>query len=290
MSKKKTDQTLNKCDELIERLQQLKKAITTVGSTMAPSNRKPVNGLGAGWSMDPSTGSLHHSTQGIISTFKHPEGYFQIKHGGRSVGRAASPAEAGAKIKSYVQALRPDDTGMHNMDPMAMKNEDAQPMSPLEARKKAVKDRMKKAESERDPAKRAAAEEAERLKKNFSSRPTWANHSGVPNGDAEVLKAQAANPAIQGEDALANQLANMMAGKAMLGNPPKQPTDQEMFGHLVPSEEQIQKAEKSWGGAINNWLEEASKPISSRFASQEEEEAYWASIRVSDRDDGKSGY
>ena len=123
---KKTNSTLNKCDELINRLQELKKALTTVDSKQATSNRKPVTGMGLGWSMDPGTGALHHSTQGIISTFKHPDGYYQINHGGRSVGRAMSPADAGLKIKNYVRGLRPDDTGMHNMDPMAMKSEDVE--------------------------------------------------------------------------------------------------------------------------------------------------------------------
>jgi hypothetical protein len=39
-----------------------------------------------------------------------------------------------------------------------------------------------------------------------------------------------------------------------------------------------------------HWLKEAQKPISQNFRSEEEEIAYWNSIKVSDRDDGKSGY
>ena len=35
---------------------------------------------------------------------------------------------------------------------------------------------------------------------------------------------------------------------------------------------------------------EAAKPISKRFASEEEEIAYWNNIKVADRDDGSSGY
>jgi hypothetical protein len=72
----------------------------------------------------------------------------------------------------------------------------------------------------------------------------------------------------------------------MLGNPPKQPTDEQLFGHLVPSEEAIQKAENSWNNKMS-WLEEAQRPISARFNSEQDEAAYWDSIKVhgSSRDD-----
>lgn len=342
MSKKKTDSTLNKCDELIERLQELKKALTTTGSSMAPSNRSPVSGLGAGWSMDPSTGALHHSTQGIISTFKHPDGYYQIKHGGRNVSRAADPAEAGLKIRSYVKNLRPDDTGMHLGDPMAMKSEDDVEKSgygPKRGGQYTVADNVKrkarnigdvagegpntnvKAYSSKagqlsakqqaaleakkakklsgpviqyTPEQLAAAREAYKLKKNFEEGP-WAAHAPVPNGDEEVLKAQKVNPAVVGEDAMALQLASMMNGKAMLNPNHRQPTSEDMImaGErmgLGANPELIKNTDQQWGGALNNWLAEACKPISQRFESQEEEEAYWANIKVSDRDDGKSGY
>ena len=139
------------------------------------------------------------------------------------------------------------------------------------------------------PAQAAAIEEASKLKKNAENLP-WVTHAKVPNGDAEVKRLQRTNPVATGENAMANQLANMMAGRAMLGNkPPRQPTNEEMFGHLVPNEEQIKKAESEWSNRMN-WLQEAVKPISARFKSAEEEEKYWASIKVTDRDDGKSGY
>jgi hypothetical protein len=56
---------------------------------------------------------------------------------------------------------------------------------------------------------------------------------------------------------------------------------------LAPSEEMLKAGEQQWGGAINNWLAEAQKPISARFSSEEEEAAYWDSIKVngSSRDD-----
>jgi hypothetical protein len=95
---------------------------------------------------------------------------------------------------------------------------------------------------------------------------------------------------VDNEFAVANQLAKMMQGKSMLGNrPPAQPTDEEMFGRFVTPEEEVKKAEDRWQNGINNWLVEASKPIK-QFASEAEEQAYWASIKVSDRDDSKSGF
>jgi hypothetical protein len=86
-----------------------------------------------------------------------------------------------------------------------------------------------------------------------------------------------------------------MAGRNMLGiKPPPQlsPSDFIKAGEqmgLAPSEEQLQKAEHDWNNRFN-WLQEAMKPISSRFNSPEEEEAYWRSIKVVDKDDGKPGF
>ncbi|CAM6003910.1 unnamed protein product [Sphagnum balticum] len=136
------------------------------------------------------------------------------------------------------------------------------------------------------PEQIAAINEANKLKKNVEGQP-WVTHSGVPNADEELAKQQATNPVNRAEDIMANQLANVMANKAMLGiQPPPQPTNEQLFGHLVPNEDQIQKAESAWGNRMN-WLQEAVQPISSRFNSPEEEQAYWDSIKVntSSKDD-----
>ena len=226
----KTDKTLNKCDELIDKLTELKKSLT---ATNVSSNRKSVSGLGAGWSQNPSNGDFHHSTHGVISTTPHPEGGYQITHGGGVVGRVNSMTEAGAKIREHVGKLGSLGTNMYN-------------------------------------------------------RPSTDLPGPTKMGKPTVNKSS--NPVEKAENLMSNQLANVMAGRSMLGTPPpRQPTDQEMFGHLVPNEEEIQKAEASWGNKMN-WLEEAVKPIASRFNSEAEEQAYWDSIKVSDRDDGKSGY
>lgn len=336
MSTKKTDKTLQKCDELIDRLQELRKALTAVN---VASNRRPVNALGAGWSQDPSTGMFHHSTHGMIATSKHPDGYYEIKHGGRPVGRAMDMGEAGKKILNYVKTLQPLDTGMHSGDPMSFgKDEEGMSKSnygpkgagqystPDNARRKAknigesagegtntnikaystkpgqlsakqqASLEAKKAKAlsgpvkQYSPAQIAAINEARKLKKNAEETP-WVTHGAVPNADQELAKLNKVNPVQKSEDVIATQLANMMAGRAMLGTPPpRQPTDQEMFGHLVPSEQMIKSAEEKWNGMHTDWLKEAMKPISSRFASEEEEMEYWSSIKVADRDDGKPGY
>ena len=123
-----------------------------------------------------------------------------------------------------------------------------------------------------------AEENAKRgLKKN-----AWGQHLEFPNGDEMVERYQPGKYETN-EDRYANDLANLMNNRSLLGTqPPPQPTDQQMFGHLAVTEEQVKKSEQEWGGAINNWLAEATKPISSRFASEEEEVAYWNSIKVSD--------
>jgi hypothetical protein len=271
----------------------------------------------------------------MISTTKHPDGYYQVNHGGRSIGRAASPGDAGMKIKNYVKNLQPGDTGMHNVDSMALKDEDGVGKSDygkfkggsqydatanlkrkannvgdvagegkntnvkafstkpgqLSAKQQAAKTPYKGAAGpvkKWTPEQIAAENEARKLKKNADG--PWVTHASVPNADEEVKNLQKTNPVNKAEDIMSTQLANMMAGRAMLGiKPPAQPTDQEMFGHLIPTEEQIEKAEQGWNNRLN-WLEEAIKPISSRFNSPEEEAQYWASIKVADRDDGKSGY
>ena len=334
---KKTDQTLNKCDELIEKLTELKKAL---GAPNVQSNRKPVNTLKVGWSQDPSTGALHHSTHGVISPGKQSDGTFKPVHGGKVLGTYSNIADAGKAMGAHARTLQGADTGMHNRaspnvpsgpklgtgNAWAAKSEDDKELdksnygkfkggsqyNPADNVKRKmgntsdqvmnqnVKSYTHRATERKVPSgpagpvkqytpeQIAAINEARKLKKNAEGQP-WANHAGVPNADQEVEKIQKTNPVDKAENLMANQLANMMAGKAMLGNPPKQPTDEEMFGHLVPSEEEIQKAESAWGNRMN-WLEEAVKPIASRFDSPEEEQAYWDSIKVRDSGHGDYGF
>lgn len=330
MSNKKTDQTLKKCDDLIDRLQELKKAL---GAVNVASNRKPVNALGVGWSQDPGTGAFHHSTHGVISTVPHPEGGFSIRHGGGEVGRVGDISQAGLKIKKYVSGLRGHDTGMYNrpspqmpghpdMDKSDYGPKGGGQYNPADnARRKmnnvgierfgnqSVKSYTGRATQHKEktgpagpvkqytPEQIAAINEARKLKKAAESK-SWTTHNQLPNADEEVQKLAKTNPPEVAENLMANQLAKLMQGKAMLQPnmpfatiPPAQATDEELFGHLVVTEEMEKAAEAQWqGNAFNAFLQEATKPISSRFASEEEELAYWNSIKVSDKPDGNSGY
>lgn len=92
-----------------------------------------------------------------------------------------------------------------------------------------------------------------------------------------------------------DEAARALAKIAPLGKQKLQPTNSDMEQSainmgLAVTEQQAEAMEKGHQSAITDWFAEAMKPISQRFSSPEEEEAYWASVRVSDRDDGKSGY
>lgn len=121
---------------------------------------------------------------------------------------------------------------------------------------------------------------------NKSSKTTRSANNNKANNTKDFNK----NNENAQDKALANRLASILSQRNMLGTVPKQPTNKELFGHLVPNEQMIKTAEDKWNNVHTDWLKEAVKPISSRFSSEEEEEAYWASIKVSDRDDGKPGY
>jgi hypothetical protein len=151
--------------------------------------------------------------------------------------------------------------------------------------------RIQAAANKKAPIKQWTPEEIEAENVKRGLKKSWGQHLPFPSAEEEIMR-YAQNQKVQGgEDALANQLASLMQGKSMFGNqPPPQPTDEQMFGHLIVTEEMAKAREKEWGGTINNWLAEATKPISQRFGSQEEELAYWAKIQVADIDDGKSGY
>jgi hypothetical protein len=311
---KKTNKTLEKCDALIDTLTQLKKALG--GVTSVASSRKPVNGLGTGWSQDPGTGALHHSTHGVISTRKHPEGGFEVRHGGGVVGRTSTIGEAGAHIKNYIGGLgslaptkkaeeaEKSDYGKFKggsqYDAAANAKRKAGNIGADKVGTQSVKAYSKNVMAPKvpkgpagpvkqyTPEQIAAINEANKLKKTAENLP-WVTHGSVPNADREVQLLRKTNPAIPGEDAMAGQLANMMNSRAMMRPDHRQPTSEDMImaGQVMgiaPSEEQVAKAEQQWGGAINNWLAEASKPISQRFASEEEEMAYWHAIPVRGND------
>lgn len=146
--------------------------------------------------------------------------------------------------------------------------------------------------NKKQPVRRFTPEEIEAENKKRGLKKAWGQHLPFPSAEEEIMKL-AKETAQVGEDHVANQLAQMMHSKALLSNF-KQPSSQEFEAAgeamgMGVSEEMAKNAEQQWNGAINNWLAEATKPISQRFASEEEELAYWSKIKVSDSG-GDHGY
>lgn len=134
--------------------------------------------------------------------------------------------------------------------------------------------------------------EAQYGKQPIKKSDEWAQHNSIPSAEEEIMKFAKSNKTQSGEEVSANQLMNLMQNKNMLGEkihpaikdmfaaPPPQPTDQQMFGHLAVTEEMEKANNEKWQKGAFGWLAEAAQPISQRFASEEEEMAYWARIKV----------
>jgi hypothetical protein len=160
------------------------------------------------------------------------------------------------------------------------------------ARKQAALNRKQPVRTMKDMSpEELAALTAKNLKKS------WADHLPFPNAEEEMEKIKDANPVERAENLMAGQLANLMNNKAMLNPLQRQPTSEDMImagermGLGAANEEVIKSQDQQWGSAINDFYREASKPISQRFSSEEEEIAYWNSIKVSGgRDNGEPGY
>jgi hypothetical protein len=132
---------------------------------------------------------------------------------------------------------------------------------------------------------------ASRLRKSIedahNDAKPWINHNNIPS--AYENKAQIAKDQ-QSEDKLAIELAKtLFANSAMGGQQALQPSDQKLFNQSLVSDEQARAADQKWQNTFN-WLQEASKPINSKFKSEQEEIEYWNSIKISDSDDNSSGY
>lgn len=95
----------------------------------------------------------------------------------------------------------------------------------------------------------------------------WVNDPSIgiaPKGDAKPLLAKGEVP---------KRPTNEQIAKAILANAPKQPTDEEMFGHLVVSQEQIDKAKEDFDNKITNFFKEAQKQLTGQTEVPDEE---WA--------------
>lgn len=148
--------------------------------------------------------------------------------------------------------------------------------------------RLQNKANKKQPVKIFSPEEIEAQYGKQPMKKSWGQHLPFPSAEEEIMNL-AKNEPIDGETAAANQLLKLMAGKSMLGQqPPPQPTNEQMFGAGVVTEEMAKAAEHKWNNTFN-WMTEAQKPISKRFASEEEEIAYWRNLQA--RDDGdNSGY
>jgi hypothetical protein len=318
MSNSKLKKTSDLADQVIEKLSKA----AGVGVGMQASNRRPVNGL-TGWSQDPTTGALHHGMHGVISTTKGPNG-IEVKHGGKTIGQFKDFGSAGAGIHSHISSLGVGDTGMAPPSAMDKKDEeeieksgygpkgksqynptdnikrkanntgDAIGAGPntnvksystkpgqLSSKAQAALD-ASKTKQKSGPVKQWSPEEiaAENEKRNM--KKSWGQHLPFPSGEAQY-----GHPPQRADEIMANQLANMLHNRAILGaTPPRQPRDSDIIGDVdAPTMEQVQKAQNiEWSSKMNDFFAEATKPISSRFNSEEEELAYWASIKIEDRE------
>lgn len=111
------------------------------------------------------------------------------------------------------------------------------------------------------------------LKKNddYNHKPTalWVNDpsSGIaPKGNAKPLLAKGETPVPQTDEEIR---AVIMSGMDAPGL--RQPTDQEMFGALVVSQEQIDAAEVAYQNKINNFYKEVNKPLTGQTEVPDEE-------------------
>ena len=162
--------------------------------------------------------------------------------------------------------------------------------------------RIQNAASKKMPVKQFSAEEiaTENAKRGLKKNQAWGQHLPFPSAEQEIMRL-AKNAPIDGEQAAATQLLNLMQGKQMLGEnvhpavaammapPPPQPTNEQLFGNMVVTEEMAKAAEHKWNNTMN-WMQEAQKPLTNKFKNETEELAYWDSIKIGDRDDGQSGY
>ena len=100
-------------------------------------------------------------------------------------------------------------------------------------------------------------------------------------------------PLSKEENRAVNNLVALMHQKSMLRS--LQPSSEDMIAAgqrmgIGVAPDQIGRADSTWNNTINSWLTEATKPISSRFSSEQEEIEYWRSIKVAGGDESDSGY
>jgi hypothetical protein len=81
-----------------------------------------------------------------------------------------------------------------------------------------------------------------------------------------------------------NELAARLAGLLPFNKRARlQPTDEELFGQAAVTQTEADKASRDFNNKFTDFFSEVQKPINQlkKFASEEEEIAYWSSIGVS---------
>jgi hypothetical protein len=122
----------------------------------------------------------------------------------------------------------------------------------------------------------------ESKKKRDRVEKSWAQHPPFPSAH------QSSEPTFEsGEEAAANQLAKLMNNRNMFNF--KQPSNNDFIAAgermgIGANENMIKSEDEKWNNTMADFFREASKPISSRFSSPEEEAKYWDAIKIQDSD------
>lgn len=152
---------------------------------------------------------------------------------------------------------------------------------------------LKVVKSETEIKKSAALDVADNLIKSLKGIS-----SGTPVAKPQVPKVQVQikkpDPMEKSDEEKSMDLLTKKFG-AMMPKQNLQPTQAEFEAEMVRqgmavTQEQAQELQKGYDGAINNWFAEAMKPISQRFKSEEEEQAYWDSLKINGAPDQGPGY
>ncbi len=95
------------------------------------------------------------------------------------------------------------------------------------------------------------------MPKNPNDFIDWSDHKP---GEPEAPQSRPLEKTGKGKDVINQQFA-----KALVRDDHRrmklQPTDQELFGHLVVTPEQMAKMESDWEGTISNFYKQAAKPV-----------------------------
>lgn len=305
---KQNSKALDLADKLIKSLEDA----TKNDQPNQLSNRTPVNSS-SGWSQDQATGAFHHKIHGVISINKTPNG-FSVRHHGSGMspdlGTYKTPQEAGAKIREHMSTLgsmKPAKMAPTVKSEIEKSNYGPKGMSQYNP----VDNIKRKANNTGDTAgqgpntnvksysskpgqlsaKAQAALEAARMKEKNKQQPVKV-YSKEEIEEMNRQRAMQKSAPEWTEDEMANKLSSIIPfGQKANLQPSNEEFEQGMLNAgIAVTQQQLDEMNKGWGGAIADFFAEASKPISSRFSSEEEELAYWNSIRVVGKPDNGPGY